>query len=148
MPHAVVRRAALLCLLASTPLFAQTTAPTGTIDATRFAPALGIDLSTVERLAPTLYRRDITTGDGAALRLGERVTFRIRTARADGTVLDTGNVPITLEWRSGLFVPGVERGIAGMRIGGHRQLILGPGAGGARSDDGVVVIDVELLAAN
>jgi hypothetical protein len=145
MPASFVRRVLLLSLVAAAPLRAQSGLVTTAVDTTTFAPSLGVDLSRSERISSALYRRDVVVGAGAELHVAATATFRIRAVRADGTVISTSDAPVTVAWYPGVFVGGVERGVRGMRVGGRRQLILGPGSGGNMPLTSAVVVDVELV---
>jgi FKBP-type peptidyl-prolyl cis-trans isomerase FkpA len=148
MPCSMFGRVLSLSLTAVAPLVAQTMRAPISLDSAQFAPALGVDLSQSERVTSALYRREIVVGTGAELRVAATATFRIRTVRADGTPVSTSDAPVTVSWYPGVFVDGVERGVRGMRVGGHRQLVLGPGAGGTMPKNAVVVVEVELLQVN
>lgn len=73
---------------------------------------------------------DIARGRGAVARRGDKITIRYL-----GIVYETGeqfdstwerNQTFTYKLGSGLTVPGFERGVEGMRVGGRRKLIVPP----------------------
>ena len=73
-----------------------------------------------------------------------------------GTLFDTsvgsGRTPLVVTLGAGSVIPGFERGILGMRVGGKRTVIIPPDlAYGSRGSSGVIppnatlVFDIELL---
>jgi FKBP-type peptidyl-prolyl cis-trans isomerase len=116
-----------------------------------FAEMLQVDLARSTRLHSGVYQRDLRIGVGDSIRTAATVTLRFDTRLPDGTQLDSSAAPITVRWRRGMFLPGVEQGLYGMRAGGRRQLVV-PGtlAFGDRVVTGIpagtpVVVKVELL---
>ena len=115
-------------------------------------PVVGVGLGAPE---PTLVTRDLVEGDGAVA--GLRDTVRIQYV---GALYNTGKVfdstwgrraePATFPL-SGV-VPGFAQGIAGMHVGGRRQIVIPPDLGyGARANgpipgDSTLVFVVDLLA--
>lgn len=140
----------LACLL---PLLAATAcgdeSPTS-IEDTQFAAALGIDLSAMTRTNTGLYYRDLTVGGGAMAQGGSRVNVRYKGWLANGTMFEQGTYPFTLG--RGDVIAGWDQGIAGMRVGGKRQLVIPASLGYGREGSGpipgnaVMVFEVELLS--
>ena len=84
---------------------------------------------------------DITVGTGATAALGDVVTVHYTLFLANGTrlesSLDTGT-PITFQLGVGAVIPGFERGILGMRVGGKRRVTVPPALGYGSQPNGSI----------
>jgi peptidylprolyl isomerase len=106
-----------------------------------------------------LVVEDITVGDGAEARPGQQVSVHYV-----GVALSTGR-EFDASWnRGGTFdfglgggqvIAGWDRGVAGMRVGGRRKLVIPPhlgygdrGAGGAIKPGETLVFVVDLVGTN
>lgn len=106
---------------------------------------------------------DHTTGDGAEATAGVRVTvhytgwlFDPSAPDSKGRKFDSSRDrgdPFVFPLGAGRVIAGWDQGVAGMRIGGNRTLIIPPemgygarGAGGVIPPNATLVFDVELLA--
>jgi len=122
------------------------------IEDTRFAPALGVDLSAMTRTSSGLYYRDITVGTGAVAQSGKTVNTYYQGWLASGTRFDGRTSGPTLDFvlGSGEMIRGWDEGIPGMRVGGKRQLVIPPSLGygaagrGSIPPNAVLVFEVEL----
>lgn len=130
----------------------------------QFAP---IDMSTQEQVAalsgtplpealPTeLTITDDVPGEGAEAAPGDTVSVRYLGRLPDGTVFDAtanrNNEPITFTLGAGQVISGWDKGIAGMKEGGTRRLIIPPAEGyGDRANgpipaNSTLIFDVELV---
>ncbi len=96
---------------------------------------------------------DLELGTGAEAVSGSRVSVRYVGRLADGTVFDeTGARPFEFTLGQGSVIPGWERGLMHMQVGGKRRLILPPDqAYGSRGSppkippDALLVFEVELV---
>lgn len=122
------------------------------IEDTQFAPALGVDLSTMTRTSSGLYYRDITVGTGALAQSGNTVGVYYQGWLASGTRFDgrTSGTPYEFPLGTGYVIRGWDEGVPGMRVGGKRQLVIPPslgyGAAGSSSipPNAVLVFEVEV----
>lgn len=125
------------------------------IEQTTFAADLGIDLGASTKTATGLYTRDLVVGDGAVVVAGNEVDVYYDGRLANGSRFDAtapGN-PFTFLVGRGRVIAGWDEGVAGMRVGGKRQLVIPPALGygatgiGPIPPNAVLVFTVEVLDA-
>jgi FKBP-type peptidyl-prolyl cis-trans isomerase len=108
----------------------DTTAPaSATVEETTFASSLGVDLANSTRTSSGLYYRDITVGTGATLTAGQNVTVYYIGWLSNGVPFDSlksPSAPLPFQLGAGRLIPGFEEGVAGMKVGGRRQLLIPP----------------------
>jgi FKBP-type peptidyl-prolyl cis-trans isomerase FkpA len=129
--------------------------PAGTVAATTPAAAPAADTS-----AQAFQKIDSVVGTGAEATAGKTVTVNYtgwllapNAADKHGTQFDSsvGREPFSFRLGSGGVIPGWDQGVAGMKVGGKRTLIipasLGYGADGAGPipPNANLIFDVELL---
>jgi peptidylprolyl isomerase len=113
---------------ASVPTTAETTPTTGT------TPTSG-PLSTEPTITPpkgppptTLVTKEIITGTGAEAKAGDSVTVNyVGALYSNGKVFNASwetKEPFTFTLGQGQVIPGWDKGVAGMRVGGRRELII------------------------
>jgi FKBP-type peptidyl-prolyl cis-trans isomerase FkpA len=146
--------ASLLCLF---PLAAAgcDSATEPRIEDTRFASHLGVDLAASTRLPSGLYYRDLTVGQGAVAEGGRQLAVHYRGWLSGGTLfeqLQPPSAPFSFTLGARQVIVGWDQGVAGMRVGGVRQLIIPPslayGATGQGPIPGnaILVFEVSLVA--
>jgi FKBP-type peptidyl-prolyl cis-trans isomerase len=132
---------------ASTPTSTTSTVPT-------FAPALGVNLAVMTKTPSGLAYQDKTVGTGAAATSGHIVSVHYTGWLPDGTKFDSSrdrNEPFDFPLGAGHVIAGWDEGVAGMKVGGRRLLVIPPalgyGAGGTGPipPNATLVFDVELL---
>lgn len=99
---------------------------------------------------------DLTTGTGTEAVAGKGVQVHYTGWLEDGTKFDSSldhGAPFTFELGSGQVISGWDEGVAGMKVGGKRRLVIPPdlgygarGAGGVIPPNATLVFEVELLA--
>lgn len=101
---------------------------------------------------------ELAMGDGAQAKSGDRVEVHYTGWLLDGTKFDSSvdrGRPFTFPLGAGRVIRGWDEGVAGMKVGGKRKLVIPPGLGyGDRGAGGVIppnatlVFEVELLKVN
>ena len=110
----------------------------------------------------SLQISDATVGSGAEARAGQTVTvhytgwlYDAKAADKHGKKFDSSKdhgEPFEFKLGAGMVIRGWDQGVAGMKIGGKRTLVIpselgygSRGAGGAIPPNATLVFDVELL---
>jgi FKBP-type peptidyl-prolyl cis-trans isomerase FkpA len=130
---------------------------TGADVAASYAPALGVDLERMTRTPSGLYVEEQEAGTGETASAGDRVSVHYAGWLPDGTQFDSSRqrAPFDFVLGEGMVIQGWDEGVAGMREGGRRKLVIPPhlgygpgGIGGVIPPNATLVFDVELLRVN
>lgn len=138
---------------------APSSAAPGSSDDTQIAggaAALGGSLSAPkEVVTPSGLRiTDLEIGSGAEAVSGELVSVNYRGTLTNGKEFDSsyGRGPFQFPLGAGRVIKGWDEGVAGMKVGGKRKLVIPPdlaygsrGAGGVIPPDATLIFEVELL---
>jgi FKBP-type peptidyl-prolyl cis-trans isomerase len=92
--------------------------------------------------------QEITVGTGATAAVGDVVTVHYVLSLTPGSVLESSYVlgsPITFQIGFGQVIPGFERGIVGMRVGGKRRVTVPPALGYGNQPNGSIPPNSTLL---
>lgn len=146
----------MMVMLAGCGAAAAETAPAVAPESMTFAPALNVDLAAMQRLEGGLYVRDVRVGGGRTVGRGDDVSVRYAGWLPDGTMVDSNVAPAApREFRLGerQVIRGWDAGVAGMRVGGQRQLVVPPSLGygdrqvGSIPPNATLVFLVEVVSA-
>ncbi len=120
-----------------------------------FAPELEVNVEALTRTASGLQYQDLVVGDGDEAVPGNAVVVHYTGWLVDGTKFDSSvdaGRPFPFTLGAGEVITGWDEGVAGMRVGGKRKLVVTPDLGyGAAGYPPVIprsatlVFDVELL---
>ena len=101
---------------------------------------------------------DLKKGSGAVAKAGDSVHVHYTGWLTDGKKFDSSidrGSPFDFKLGAGMVIKGWDEGVAGMKVGGKRQLHIpaelgygARGAGGVIPPDATLVFEVELLAIN
>lgn len=139
-------------------LFAVAVAPPGGA-----AGTAGAEVKSPAPAAPSwrksesgLEIQDMKAGDGAEARSGNTVDVQYTGWLADGTKFDSSRdrgKPYSFRIGAGMVIPGWDEGVAGMKVGGVRQLRVPPelaygerGYAGVIPGNATLLFEVELVA--
>ncbi len=121
-----------------------------------FAAALNVDLAAMTQTASGLYYQDLEVGAGDEAVSGTTVSVHYEGWLANGTKFDSSRdrgTPFEFQLGAGFVIAGWDEGVAGMRVGGIRKLVIPPdlaygsagAGGGVIPGNATLVFDVELL---
>ena len=105
--------------------------------------------------ASGLQYQDLVVGDGETASAGMEVEVHYTGMLTDGTQFDSSvdRGPFSFQLGMGSVIKGWDEGVAGMRVGGKRVLIIPPelgygaaGAGASIPPNATLIFEVELLA--
>jgi peptidylprolyl isomerase len=103
----------------------------------------------------TLQKRDIVKGKGKEAKSGDQVSVQyVGISWSNGKQFDASwdrGQPFEFQLGAGMVIPGWDQGVAGMKEGGRRQLIIppdlayGPAGQGPIGPNETLVFDIDLL---
>ena len=109
------------------------------------------------KTASGLNITDLVVGDGAEATPGQKVSVNYRGSLSNGKEFDSsyGRGPFSFPLGAGQVIKGWDEGVAGMKVGGKRELVIPPelgygsrGAGGVIPPNATLIFQVELLEVN
>ena len=143
-------------VLSSACLSGESIAPERSIEETSFASALGVNLAASTKTPNGAYYRDIVVGTGAVVATGQNISVRYTGWLSNGVQFDSNvssGSPLTFKLGAGEVIDGFDEALAGIRVGGRRQIIVPPSLGYGPYDYGpvpgnsILVFNVEVVAA-
>ena len=131
---------------------AQATSQTST---TAQAPTT-MDVSNIPQNVTQLLSKDDVVGTGDVAAAGDSVTVNYVGALSDGKVFDASanhGQPFTFTLGAGQVIKGWDEGVAGMKVGGTRTLVIpaslgygATGAGGVIPPNATLIFQVQLVS--
>ena len=125
------------------------------LSSSRFAEELKVDTTEMITTASGLRYQDLAVGTGAEAVAGRTVEVHYSGWLTDGTPFDSSRdrgTPYAFPLGRQRVIAGWDEGVAGMKVGGRRKLVIPPALGYGAADVGPIppnstlVFDVELLA--
>jgi FKBP-type peptidyl-prolyl cis-trans isomerase FkpA len=123
--------------------------------AVTFNSSLGVDTTAMTRTPSGLRYQDLAKGEGVEATAGRTASLHYTGWLTNGEKFDSSrerNQPFSFTLGAGQVIAGWDEGVAGMKVGGRRKLVIPPGLGygtaGAPPDippGATLVFDVELL---
>lgn len=114
-----------------------------------------IDEAGMSETASGLKYKDLVIGNGPEAQIGDLVSVHYTGYLTDGTKFDSSldrGQPFSFQLGTGSVIQGWEEGVAGMRVGGKRQLLIPPelgygssGAGDVIPPNATLFFEIELL---
>ncbi|WP_414936467.1 FKBP-type peptidyl-prolyl cis-trans isomerase [Amycolatopsis sp. cmx-11-51] len=106
-----------------------------------------------------LEKSDITVGEGQEAKSGDTVSVHyVGVSHSTGDQFDASwdrGEPLRFGLGAGQVIPGWDQGVAGMKVGGRRQLVIPPhlaygerGAGGVIKPNETLIFVVDLIGVN
>jgi FKBP-type peptidyl-prolyl cis-trans isomerase len=126
----------------------------GSDDAADTAAGDSCDTSAEVEVTEGLTYQEIECGEGDEAAAGDLVSVHYTGTLEDGTEFDSsvGGDPFEFTIGAAQVIEGWEQGIPGMRVGGKRELTIGPdlaygdaGAGGVIPPNATLIFEVELV---
>ncbi|QRO03042.1 FKBP-type peptidyl-prolyl cis-trans isomerase [Archangium violaceum] len=120
----------------------------------KYAPSLGVDLAAMNRSPTGLYTQDLVVGTGAVASAGRTAVVHYSGWLPDGTLFDTSRdtgQTFSFVVGGGRVIAGWDEGVAEMRVGGQRRLVIpstlgyGEFGNGPIPPNSVLIFDVELV---
>lgn len=129
-------------------------APAQDITTVTFATSLGVTLSAMTKTASGLYYQDTPAGTGVAAVAGNHVTVNYTGYLTGGSSFDTsiGKTPFGFTLGQAQVIAGWDEGVAGMKVGGTRKLVIpaklgyGATAVGSIPSNSILVFNVTLIS--
>ena len=112
-----------------------------------FAASLNVDPSTLSEAGGVKYK-DLVVGTGPAPQRGQAIAIHYDGRLTNGTPFDANgpnDQPYVFRLGMGDVIPGFDAGIAGMKVGGRRQVIIPPELGYGASGSGPIPPNATLV---
>ncbi len=92
---------------------------------------------------------DVKVGTGAVAEVGKRVSVQYRGTLTDGTEFDSSysrdSTPLEFTVGAGQMIPGFDKGVEGMKVGGTRKITIPPELGYGARESGPIPANSTLI---
>lgn len=124
--------------------------PTGTPSnpaADTYAASLGVNIPAMTRKNDNLYVQDLVVGTGAEAISGRLLGMTYTGWLANGQQFDSnvGGANFNFSLGAGQVIAGWDQGIAGMRVGGRRRIVIGSALGYGSRGQGAIPPNATLV---
>lgn len=102
---------------------------TATVSDASVLANISVPPEALSEVSPGLKIFDVVVGTGEEVKSGKTVAIHYIGTFSDGTKFDSSldrNQPFEFLYGKGSVIPGMEQGLAGMRVGGKRHLVISP----------------------
>lgn len=112
-----------------------------------YAASLGVNIAAMTRKNDNLYVQDLTIGTGAEAISGRLLGMTYTGWLANGQQFDSnvGGANFTFTLGAGQVIAGWDQGIAGMRVGGRRRIVMGSALGYGSRGQGAIPPNATLV---
>jgi FKBP-type peptidyl-prolyl cis-trans isomerase FkpA len=149
----VIATLAITCIAGACSLDAtENVPPVISLEEQQWGSSLGIDLTSMTKLASGVYIKDNVLGTGDAVSGSPTIRFYYSGYFASGVQFDSNvGQPAPLEYALSELIPGFLSGLQGMQVGGRRRLVIpsalgyGPAGQGLVPPNANLVFDIELV---
>jgi len=89
-----------------------------------FASSLGVNIASMTKTQSGDYYKDVTVGTGPQLTGNAQIGFDYTGYIKDGTIFDTGSIPVTAGETLANLIVGLQDAMQGMKVGGERLIVV------------------------
>ena len=119
-----------------------------------YASSLGVTIAAMTRKSDNLYVQDVVVGSGAEAIAGRTLEMTYSGYLINGSRFDSnvGGRLFSFVLGTGQVITGWDLGVAGMKVGGKRKIVIGsalgygPGGQGQIPANATLVFDVEVVS--
>ena len=138
-------------------LYSPSASPTASATATMSPTPISSPAGKLTKLSDGLEIQDEVIGQGAAAKAGDTIAVQYTGTLSNGTKFDSSydhGQPFSFQLGAGQVIKGWDEGVAGMKVGGKRKLVIPPSLGygsqnignGLIPPNSTLLFEIELVA--